>query len=97
MRDREAEGMPLRCWVASAQDAATDFPLENLPYGVFRHGDRTRIGVAIDDQILDLGACASEGLLKPMGSDIVDACAAQTLNALMSLERPQPWSAFAAA
>jgi fumarylacetoacetase len=80
-------------WVVSANDAITDFPLENLPYGVFRHGDSTRIGVAIGEQILDLGACASEGLLKAVSSDIVDACTAQTLNALMSLG-PQRWSAL---
>ena len=80
-------------WVASTNDAVTDFPLANLPYGIFRHGDSTRIGVAVGDQILDLGACASEGVLKVVSSDIVDACTAQTLNALMSLG-PQPWSAL---
>ena len=50
-------------WVASANDAATDFPIQNLPYGRFRSGDnRTdstqpwRVGVAIGDQVLDLHA-----------------------------------------
>ena len=85
--------MALRSWIASAHDDGTDFPLENLPYGVFRHGHSTHIGVAIGDQILDLGACASEGLLKAMNSEIVDACTAQSLNLLMSLG-PVAWSAL---
>src|SRR3954452_19417364 len=83
--------MALKSWVASAKDPATDFPLENLPYGVFRRAHRTAIGVAIGDQILDLGACASEGQLNPLASEIVDACTAQVLNPLMALG-PQAWS-----
>jgi len=43
-------------WVASANDPTSDFPIQNLPYGVFRHQEKTRIGVAIGDQILDLAA-----------------------------------------
>ena len=45
-------------WVASANDPASDFSIHNLPYGVFRHQQKTRIGIAIGDQILDLRACA---------------------------------------
>ncbi|WP_367847184.1 fumarylacetoacetase [Rhodoferax sp. WC2427] len=46
----------LRSWVASANDPASDFPLQNLPFGRFRqHGD-WRIAVAIGDQVLDLRA-----------------------------------------
>jgi fumarylacetoacetase len=83
--------MALTSWIASANDPATDFPLENLPLGVFRHAHTTQIGVAIGDRILDLGACASEGLLKDLASEIVDACTAQALNPLMALG-PQAWS-----
>ncbi len=77
--------MALKSWVASANDPATDFPLENLPLGVFRQANRARIGVAIGDRILDLNACGSEGLLKDLASEIVDACTAQVLNPLMGL------------
>jgi fumarylacetoacetase len=42
-------------WVASAQ-GDTDFPIQNLPYGVFEAGAGPRLGVAIGDQILDLAA-----------------------------------------
>lgn len=42
----------------------SDFPLENLPYGIFRRaGEPARIGVAIGRQVLDLDALQREGLL----------------------------------
>ncbi|HEY0155847.1 MAG TPA: fumarylacetoacetase [Thermoanaerobaculia bacterium] len=41
----------------------TDFPIENLPFGVFRRGGEAHICTAIEDRILDLHACAREGLL----------------------------------
>jgi fumarylacetoacetase len=46
----------LTSWVDSANDAASDFPIQNLPFGRFREaGNRQwRIGVAIGDQVLDL-------------------------------------------
>ncbi len=47
----------LRSWVASANAAGTDFPVQNLPYGRFRRagsGEPWRIGVAIGDQVLDI-------------------------------------------
>jgi fumarylacetoacetase len=47
----------LQSWVESANDPATDFPVQNLPFGVFRTGkEEPRGGVAIGDQILDLAA-----------------------------------------
>ncbi len=42
-------------WVTSAQ-GDTDFPIQNLPYGVYEAGHGARMGVAIGDQILDLAA-----------------------------------------
>ena len=58
--------MPMtRSWVASANDPDGDFPLDNLPYGVFSVGeaDDARCGVAIGDRILDLAALEAEGLV----------------------------------
>jgi len=49
----------LQSWVASANHPATDFPIQNLPFGRFRPKDTAqawRIGVAIGDQVLDLAA-----------------------------------------
>jgi fumarylacetoacetase len=46
-------------WVESAQEPGCDFPIQNLPFGIFkRKGQKepARGGVAIGDQILDLAA-----------------------------------------
>jgi fumarylacetoacetase len=85
--------MTLSSWIASANDPASDFPIQNLPYGVFCHRERTRIGIAIGDRILDLNACASEGLLAGLPDETVSACGCQLLNPLMSLG-PASWSAL---
>ena len=41
----------------------TDFPIENLPFGVFRRDGEAHIGTAFEDRILDLHACARAGLI----------------------------------
>jgi fumarylacetoacetase len=48
----------LESWVETANDPASDFPIQNLPFGRFRADvdDDWRIGVAIGDQVLDLRA-----------------------------------------
>ncbi len=48
----------LQSWVDSANDPATDFPLQNLPFGRYRThaGGAWRVGVAIGDQVLDICA-----------------------------------------
>jgi fumarylacetoacetase len=48
-----------RSWVDSANDSATDFPIQNLPFGTFRRRghDEPRLGVAIGDRVLDVYAC----------------------------------------
>ena len=48
--------MPLmKSWVSSANSPETDFPLNNLPCGVFsRGGEDARCGVAIGDAVLDI-------------------------------------------
>jgi fumarylacetoacetase len=76
--------MALRSWVTAANDPDGDFPLENLPYGVFRHEGRTRVGVAIGDRILDLRACAEHGLLCAVSCDALEVCGGQCVNALMA-------------
>ncbi|MDD2546355.1 MAG: fumarylacetoacetase [Burkholderiaceae bacterium] len=53
-----------RSWVASANAADTDFPIQNLPYGRFRRAGEARwhLGVALGDQVLDLAAAHVAGL-----------------------------------
>src|SRR5688572_29037086 len=49
----------LESWVESANLPGSDFPIQNLPFGVFRRRrskESPRAGVAIGDQILDLAA-----------------------------------------
>ena len=53
----------MRSWVESA-NGDTDFPLNNLPCGVFSVGDQEpRCGMAIGDFILDLAALEEEGII----------------------------------
>ncbi|WP_019504921.1 fumarylacetoacetase [Pleurocapsa sp. PCC 7319] len=78
----------LRSWVESANHKGTDFPIQNLPFGVFRHRDTTispRIGVAIGDRILDLFACQQIGLLQELPESLQAACIEPNLNPLMAL------------
>jgi fumarylacetoacetase len=66
-------------WVEGA-DAHPDFPVQNLPLGVFSPaGEAPRIGTAIGDHVLDLSALAAKGLLPA-----ADALASATLNALFA-------------
>ena len=71
-------------WVPGA-DAHADFPVQNLPMGVFSTPDLTpRIGTAIGDHILDLCMCAAAGWLA-IPSHVNDALHQPTLNALFRL------------
>ena len=54
------------------------FPIENLPFGVFRRNGAAHIGVAFEDRILDLHACS--GLFD-------DPPSSRELNAFMSRGR----------
>lgn len=74
----------LTSWVASANGHA-DFPIQNLPFGVYRtrNGD-VRPGAAIGDVIMDLRAAAGAGLLEG-APDAAAALEAPTLNRLMAL------------
>ncbi|XP_018054468.1 PREDICTED: fumarylacetoacetase-like [Atta colombica] len=69
--------------------ASSDFPLENLPYGIFSTKDEPdkKIGVAIGDQILNLNAIANyfDGPLLESKQDVFRR---DCLNDFMSLGRP---------
>jgi fumarylacetoacetase len=79
------------CWVSSANAPDHPFPLENLPYGVFRRGGASAaIGTAIGDEILNLQALAGAGFLDDLGARVVAACRAPVLNDLMALG-PEAW------
>ncbi len=73
-----------KSWVESANSPETDFPLQNLPFGIFsRAGGPSRVGVAIGDRALDVSGCVRNGRLR---GDAAEACRdAGSLNPLMSL------------
>ena len=60
MRIDDTHDPALQSWVESANEPGCDFPIQNLPFGIFRdrkkRGETPRGGVAIGDQILDLAA-----------------------------------------
>ena len=80
----------LRSWVETA-NGATDFPIQNLPFGMFRPrgtSDAPRVGVAIGDQILDLRRCCELNVFDGLPGALVDAAAvSSSLNPLMTLGR----------
>ena len=63
----ETHDPALRSWVTSANTPGADFPIQNLPFGVFRRAltpEPPRVGVAIGDQVLDLRRCHRGGTLR---------------------------------
>ena len=89
----------LRSWVASANDGATDFPVQNLPFGRFRRARRDepwRIGVAIGDQVLDLRLAHEQAPWGDAVRPLLEPLAAGDLKAFMALGQPA-WRAVRAA
>jgi fumarylacetoacetase len=85
MTDLNASHDPQRrSWVESANLAGSDFPIQNLPFGVFSNGGERRAGVAIGDMILDLQATLDAGLLEGLAADAAAATAGGQLNGLMA-------------
>ncbi|MEA3175655.1 MAG: fumarylacetoacetase [Gammaproteobacteria bacterium] len=76
-----------RSWLASANTAGADFPIQNLPFAVFRRNDAEsfRGGVAIGDAIIDLAALEKMGLFKTQAAEALRAAAQPCLNALMQM------------
>eukprot|EP00928_Gymnodinium_smaydae_P059597 TRINITY_DN4298_c0_g1_i5.p1 TRINITY_DN4298_c0_g1~~TRINITY_DN4298_c0_g1_i5.p1 ORF type:complete len:707 (-),score=73.38 TRINITY_DN4298_c0_g1_i5:148-2268(-) len=78
-----------RSWVQ--HDPDTDFPLQNLPFGVFsrKNGGRTeaRCATVIGDNVVDLAALANAGLLAGLPFDARSVFQRPALNAFMALPR----------
>ena len=77
-------------WVASA-NLHSEFPLQNLPFGVFSPPGRTvpsaqkRGGIAIGDMIFDLRAAHEARLFSGAAAAAAEAAAGPSLNPLMAL------------
>ena len=92
----ETHDPALKSWVESANRPDTDFPIQNLPFGVFRRkgtSEPFRVGVAIGDQIFDLGAAAAAGVFDGLAARAAQACAGDSLNDFMAMG-PTAWSAL---
>ena len=74
-----------RSWVPGA-DGHADFPIQNLPLGIFSPpGGAPRGGVAIGDQVLDLPAALAAGLFAGEAARAAGAASAKTLNSFFAL------------
>lgn len=92
----ETHNPDLKSWVASANLPGNGFPIQNLPFGVFREktgSGRFRPGVAIGDKVLDLAALAAKQPWQGLAAEALDACKGEKLNDLMS-KSPAHWSAL---
>jgi len=94
----ETHDPKLQSWVDSANDPEANFPLQNLPFGVFTDpkSGKGRIGVAIGDMILDVAAAREKGVIGGVADDAAGACTNDTLNELMAMGG-RHWSALRAA
>lgn len=80
----------LRCWVPGAHEPGADFPIQNLPLGIFRRrgsGDRWRGGIAIGDSILDICRALEAGVFSGPAQEAARLAAGPTLNPLMAAGR----------
>lgn len=90
--------MPLlKSWITSANTPETDFPLNNLPCGVFSLGDGNgngdaHCGIAIGDMILDVTTAEEAGILTPSDTPVFDV---PFWNDFMDLG-PDIWAQFRA-
>ena len=92
----ETHDPSLQSWVASANVAENGFPIQNLPFSVFRIAGSSqafRAGVAIGDQALDLAALAKAQPFTGIAAQALEACQTGQLNGLMSLGQAH-WSAL---
>ncbi|MGA4634641.1 fumarylacetoacetase [Pseudomonas solani] len=74
-----------RSWIASANEHP-DFPLQNLPLGIFSPvGGTPRGGVAIGEQVFDLKVATTTGLFEGEAADAARVAAGEDLNAFFAL------------
>ncbi|HTU58173.1 MAG TPA: hypothetical protein VMF89_07060, partial [Polyangiales bacterium] len=78
-----------KSWIESANDAQCDFPIQNLPFGVFSSASnaKARVGVAIGDSVADLAVLHDAGLLRLPASAPQDVFARAALNDFIDLGR----------
>ena len=91
----ETHDAALTSWVDSANEAGADFPVQNLPFGVFTDPQtgKGKVGIAIGDMIFDITAARAKGVIGGAADDAAGACSGETLNGLMAMGG-RHWSAL---
>src|SRR5215472_992383 len=78
--------MPLKSFIETPRDS--HFPLENLPFGVFKPRDgASRIGVALGEYVVDLSELERAGHFKDLPPKTAAATSSDSLNELLALGR----------
>ena len=96
MTTNETHDPQLKSWVESANERTSDFPIQNLPFAVFRRRgsqESYRGGVAIGNQIVDLAEVSNRALFSGESGNAAKACSESTLNTFMSMG-VESWSAL---
>ena len=73
----------LKSWLESANDPESDFPIQNLPFGVFSTAGQRRCGIAIGDRIVDVSALPGS-LFSGGAAAVAGACKLPALNGVMA-------------
>ncbi|HZS08658.1 MAG TPA: fumarylacetoacetase [Blastocatellia bacterium] len=83
----------LKSWIESANEPGCDFPIQNLPLGVFRHkvNSAIHVGVAIGDHILSLQESHQAGLLSHLPVPLFGSYRGSSPDSLME-PGPELWS-----
>lgn len=92
----ETHDVTLQSWVTSANQLGSDFPIQNLPFAVFRRigsDECYRGGVAIGDQVVDLAALHATDLYAGLAAEALEAAAEERLNRFMAMGK-EAWSAL---
>lgn len=83
-------------WLESAHAAGCDFPVQNLPFSVFRRtssSEAFRGGVAIGDQVIDLAALCRTACLEGLAAQAANQCTQTVLNDFLAMG-PAAWQAL---
>lgn len=80
-----ANNPKLKSWVAIPDNS--DFPIQNLPFGIFKEGGNKRAGVAIGDKVVDLSALQKHGFMDDLSlpTEIFEM---EVLNSFLTLGKP---------
>ncbi len=86
----ETHNPQLLSWIESANKPNAEFPIQNLPFGVYKKkfgGVVSHVGIAIGDQILGITEARNEGLFTGIAEEAAEACSDGTLNRFMGQGR----------